>query len=369
MDAAPKLMTIVFLIETLIFSVAIGVGITVPFVGVLVRYRANYNPKAVQLDAENAENGASVHTGPIVNGYFAMMARVYRIEGWSGLYKGTMPALLSTILITLLVFVVVMVVGPGAWNGARKVPDVGLLGSLAYSIGLMLISLPTTIFTYRAITTPQKLPFFGLKQSLRSLLTPNERARPWVLYLTPGLLVTQLLHTGLFVLGLTPLRRLLLPKLSNKGSLEDVSVMKLSIYLVVVILSTAIFTPLDVMATRLAIQRNHKSSEYNLAATQDDAAVGEPPAYGAAVEEEVIGLRNEADPYLGFIDCAKRIIVEEGWRSLFRACGVLCWVLLLGPPRYEGADRLSACLGRDLPSVATKYLEYVFIYHWILEQE
>lgn len=30
-------------------------------------------------------------------------------------------------------------------------------------------------------------------------------------------------------------------------------------------------------------------------------------------------LRNEDDPYIGFVDCVKRIVNEEGYRTLFRA--------------------------------------------------
>jgi hypothetical protein len=29
-------------------------------------------------------------------------------------------------------------------------------------------------------------------------------------------------------------------------------------------------------------------------------------------------LRNDKDPYLGLVDCAKRIIDEEGWGALYR---------------------------------------------------
>lgn len=37
-------------------------------------------------------------------------------------------------------------------------------------------------------------------------------------------------------------------------------------------------------------------------------------------------LRNEGDPYLGLVDCAKRIVAEEGYRTLYRAW----WLTLLG---------------------------------------
>jgi hypothetical protein len=37
-------------------------------------------------------------------------------------------------------------------------------------------------------------------------------------------------------------------------------------------------------------------------------------------------LRNEGDPYLGLVDCAKRIVDEEGWSTLYRAW----WMTTLG---------------------------------------
>lgn len=37
-------------------------------------------------------------------------------------------------------------------------------------------------------------------------------------------------------------------------------------------------------------------------------------------------LRNEEDPYVGLVDCAKRILDEEGWGALYRAW----WITLLG---------------------------------------
>lgn len=44
----------------LIPSLIITLAIVVPLTGVLIRYRANYNPKSLQLDAEG---GAQAHTG------------------------------------------------------------------------------------------------------------------------------------------------------------------------------------------------------------------------------------------------------------------------------------------------------------------
>jgi hypothetical protein len=129
-----------------------------------------------------------------------------------------------------------------------------------------------------------------LMPSLRILLTPTERSRPWILYLTPGLLAAEVLHIVIVVLGLGPLRRLLVPPLSHKSEqpLADISIVKLCIYLVLVVLSTAILTPLEVIATRLAIQRNHASAEYN-SVSQEVEGDAEETAEFSGAEEDVIG--------------------------------------------------------------------------------
>jgi len=93
-----------------------------------------------------------------------------------------------------------------ARHGTYRAPDTGPLGTLFYSVGTMIITLPTVIITnryvshgsssnqrtehlpHRAITTPHKLPYLDAAKSLRVLLTPTERRKPWILYLTPGLM-------------------------------------------------------------------------------------------------------------------------------------------------------------------------------------
>ncbi|PFH51524.1 hypothetical protein AMATHDRAFT_47039 [Amanita thiersii Skay4041] len=304
----------------LLCSLALSLALVVPLTGVLVRFRANYNPKGLQLDAEG---GAQPYTGPIIRSYFSMFMRVYRIEGVPGLYKGFMPTTLSTLIVTILIL---LFLDAEPRHGAYRAPDVGILGTLVYSLGMMLISLPTVILTYRAITTPHKLSYFNITQSLRVLLTPTERRRPWILYLTPGLLAAEVSHISLVVLGLAPLRRLLLPSVTKyRLSISDISMFKLTIYFTIVGVSTMILTPLEVIAARLAIQRNHASAEYNSVSQEVEGDAEDMPEYSGA-EEDVIGLRSEADPYVGLVDCGKRIIHEEGWTTLYRAW----WLTLLG---------------------------------------
>ena len=61
----------------LFLALVISLVVFVPFTGVLVRFRANYNPKGLQLDSDG---GAVPYTGPVLRSYFGMMARVYRLE-------------------------------------------------------------------------------------------------------------------------------------------------------------------------------------------------------------------------------------------------------------------------------------------------
>ena len=61
----------------LVASLAISLAILVPLTGALVRFRAHYNPKGLQLDPDG---GVQPHTGPVITSFFAMLVRVYKIE-------------------------------------------------------------------------------------------------------------------------------------------------------------------------------------------------------------------------------------------------------------------------------------------------
>ncbi|KAM5531668.1 hypothetical protein V8D89_014657 [Ganoderma adspersum] len=301
---------------TLAISLAVSLGITVPLTGALVRLRANYNPKALQLDPEG---NVDVHTGPIVTSFFGMLQRVYRIEGWAGLYKGLMPTATATLVMTGFA-VAAMDSKKLASHGRVDPPDVGVLAAFVYAVFGTLVALPAAVITYRSIVTPYRLPYFRPIYSLRILLTPTERRRPWILYLTPGLVTAQVLQIAYTVVVLHGLRRLLL-------SADNFSPVKFGIYVAIEMASTAIICPLEVITTKLAIQRNHSTAEYNSVEQEVEDDAVEAPEYAeySGQEEDVIGLRHEKDPYYGFADCVKRIVDEEGWQALYRAW----WVTVL----------------------------------------
>ncbi|KAF9241275.1 mitochondrial carrier [Melanogaster broomeanus] len=262
--------------------------------GALLRFRAHYNPKGLQLDPDG---DVQPHTGPVITSFFVMLMRVYRIEGWPGLYKGLI-----------------------------QYPPTGVLAGY-YRVFAMLIDLPRTIITTRSVTTLHKLPYFHPLYSLRILLTPTERRRPWLLYLTPGLLAAEVSYIAYVNFGLGTFKQWLVPELAKPRfpSKEEISVIKLAIYFIVAVASTIILTPLQVISVRLAIQRNHAAPEFNSISQEEDGDAEEVTEYSGA-EEDVIGLRTEREPYTGLVDCAKRIIDEEGWRVLYRAW----WLTLFG---------------------------------------
>ncbi|KAH9009644.1 mitochondrial carrier [Lactarius pseudohatsudake] len=314
------LLVAIFLVLSFFF-LSIFLLITVP--GALVRLRANYNPKGLQLDPEN---DVQPHTGPVITSLFLMLSRVRRLEGWAGLMKGTVPGLLSFVVHSLFsaIFLDASLSSPRN-HDIYNSPATNIWGTLLYCIFLPLVSLPPMIITYRSIITPYQLPYFRPLHSLRVLLTPMERRKPWVLYLTPGLLAAELLHITYAVIGLRIIRHLLLPSLSHvDASVPQDFSRSLTSFLAISLFSTAILCPLEVISTRLAVQRNHESAEFNSVAQEKVGDTKDLPEYSP--DEDVIGLRNDTDPYLGLRDCAMKIIDEEGWRALYRGW----WLTMFG---------------------------------------
>ncbi|KAH8989986.1 mitochondrial carrier, partial [Lactarius akahatsu] len=243
----------------LLFAIFLSVFlITVPLTGALVRLRANYNPKGLQLDPED---GVQPHTGPVITSFFFMLCRVRSLEVWAGLMKGTgtltcrhyYPAVLS---LFSAIFLDASLLRPPN-HGIYNTPATKIWDTFVYNIFLMLVSLPKMIITdssSRPIIIPYQLPYFRPSHSLR------------VLYLTPGL-----------------------------------SAADLKIYLAISLFSTAILCLLEVISTRLAVQRHHESAEFNSVAQEEVGDTEDLPGYSP--DEDVIG------------DGASRIIDKEGWRT------------------------------------------------------
>jgi hypothetical protein len=68
---------------------------------------------------------------------------------------------------------------------------------------------------------------------------------------------------------------------------QDLSPRSLTIYLAISLFSTGILCPLEVISTRLAVQRNHESAEFNSVAQEETGDTEDLPEYSP--DEDVIG--------------------------------------------------------------------------------
>lgn len=155
-------------------SIGISVGISQPFNGAIVRLRANYLPKAVSLDnvledgqASSAASGpralssfllserrSTAKIGPVVTGVFTMMMRTKRLEGWSGIYKGSAPVAVQLVTLSALTLLFFSGASQSSAGGAYKAGPAGpgqfgFFSNLFYMLFVAVVALPLNVITYR----------------------------------------------------------------------------------------------------------------------------------------------------------------------------------------------------------------------------
>ncbi|KAJ8081181.1 hypothetical protein PM082_018024 [Marasmius tenuissimus] len=306
-----------------LLSVAVGFLVSlivfVPLSGVLVRWRVHYNPRRIELVATDTEQQpeALPDRTSYVTGYFSTLRKIYVIEGVSGYYKGLLPDTLRRVFGT---FMNVITFSYLSRQGLYTLPwenfkwNDGLWLVLIVALNLF-IDIPLQILTTRAIVTPYKLPWTKPRVGLKMLLSPIERRRPWKLYLLPGIFLNHLVAklTWMFVIGLT------FSLLARPTVIQYTVWWKLLVLKLIFNLTLATFLSVWMVAqARLAVQRTLQtdgaSEDANIAAVAASAGV---ELYST---EEVINSRDAVeDPYVGLVDCFKKIAAEEGRRTLFRA--------------------------------------------------
>jgi hypothetical protein len=109
--------------------------------------------------------------------------------------------------------------------------------------------------------------------------------------------------------------------------LDSLPPFRTGIFIVFLVVSAVmVLTPLEVITTRLSVQRNHSQAAGFGAVPQDE----QPDMEYAGQDEDVIALRPEDNPYEGFTHCAKSILQEEGPEALLRAWWVTVILSLSG---------------------------------------
>ncbi|EJU01858.1 hypothetical protein DACRYDRAFT_40236, partial [Dacryopinax primogenitus] len=324
-------------ILVLLLTVFLSLLITVPFLSLVIRYRAHYSPRALGLPEDTTApltGTTGLTTGPEIRGLLHLLSRIRAQEGIAGLYKGICPVLFESLLGGLTALIYFGITSPGMAVGAggsyAVAPTFGL-AAFGWAVFSLLLNLPMTVILNRSITTPYRLPYSPLR-ALRLLLSPTEYRQPWKIYLLPGLLPTKLVHIAYLTLVLPGLRAILVPSFSPESEWGDTlgfwGGMGLGTYVVFLLLSTALLCPLEIIALRLSLQPLSGPKVAN-APPVHPAAPGlgtnlppseEPPLAGT--EEDVILLRSPetgGEPYEGMRDCYKKIRQEEGGRVLARA--------------------------------------------------
>ncbi|KAL7414511.1 hypothetical protein BDY24DRAFT_385458 [Mrakia frigida] len=325
-----ELLTVILVatsIMVLTFSVAALV--VMPITGSIVRLRANYLPMGVSLEDVESEGGDK-RVGPVVRRVSGMIMRVKRLEGLSGLYKGISPFLALNLLISIASIAFIGGSSKVTPKGTYQVPNASSLSMSLFGLVMTLVTLPCTILINRTIVTPHALPWHPVK-AVKIILTPFERANPWVIYKAPGLLAATALHIFWVSFVSKGFKNLVVPELGDglfeppevegeEPQLVKIRMGRLAIFLLFQALSTFVLCPLEVLAVRLSIQRQNGGQ----------TPVDQVPSEYAAKDEDVIGLRGEEEPYEGLVDAIKTILNEEGWVTLYTAWIVTLAGLMLG---------------------------------------
>lgn len=245
------------------------------------------------------------------------MKRVYRLEGYYGFWKGAYFVFAHAVVISICSIIFVGTQAVKNSKGTFTFPKEAGVSMALFALVLTFISLPFNILTNRAIITPYRLPT-DLRRTFEVLLSPHERARPWTLYLTPGLLAGVALNTVAVVIVAGFWRILFI----GKEEITDVAVWKIVFVVLFQIISTLWLAPIDIIIVKLSVQPN-LGSEISVEDPEGDVPEG---LRFAGQGEDVVGLRPTTDPYTGFVDAARKINDEEGWQALYRGW----WFTTLG---------------------------------------
>ncbi|KAK0193845.1 hypothetical protein F5146DRAFT_1032793 [Armillaria mellea] len=180
--------------------------ILVPFNGVLVRYRATTD------DAPT---------------FWRVAKRVYQIQGIRGLCYGMAPTLLSVALARL-------------WP--YRLPPKFYISPSPSTIGYSLISALLGTLYYLFV--------------LVLVYSDHERENPWAVYQIPGLLPALVINVFINIKVIRPLHYLIFPVDHPQDTSATETCLRLACILLVTALGAAVLTPLEVITTRLALQRS-----------------------------------------------------------------------------------------------------------------
>ncbi|TFK75179.1 hypothetical protein BDN72DRAFT_955187 [Pluteus cervinus] len=207
-----------------------------PLANVAVRHRAEYYPKSKD-DSENDVLRVRETRFTLRR----LVKKVWEKEGLEGFYKGSALIMLNALLPLFTKFFVTP-------SPITIYANPSLFFNMLY--------IPFLIISYRSVTTPHFLPLKKPLEIIKNILTSQERRRPYILYFTPGLVIAFLLSIGLQCFLLLPLRNDVWRMFKGDNSTAN-QIARTVADLTMVIITTLILCPIDVVITRLVLQRNY----------------------------------------------------------------------------------------------------------------
>lgn len=355
---------IIVLVEIVFF-----VGVTVPFINVLTRLRANYLPRAVSLDhvmeagrEEEPRQKSWIKSiiawryyenpkiGPNVRTFLPMAKRVYQIEGVRGLYKGTFLSILQLLVMFVLIF---LFLEPSKADPSEfKIVSVDRpLSSLCKLTISVLVLLPTEVLIRRTMVHHSMVSWRNPRIALRQVLSPTELLQPWRLYTVPGLLPLQLFRqfTASYVTHFVrywtlPVMEVSVPLTGAKPNQDEfhaptsdtfrITFFGLIFFLAWSLGAALVLVPIDCILVRLMTQYD-RTSTLDISSHQGQAAfeqdledeiittANEPvtslrPCYGHDQPTSTEFGASQVEPYKSASDCFYKMYEEEGSESLMR---------------------------------------------------
>lgn len=212
-----------------------------------------------------------------------------------------------------------------------------------------------TSLSHRLIVSPHKFRLAEPKTIFHLTFTDYERGHPFKLLQYCGLVLpfffnlvfTKYVYVPLYVGNMRRMENPFYTPPGDEGLWYKYlmqpnwySWMRVGIHVGLVITATLIWTPVHVILTRLAVQPVHgppntePTEERDIDKFVDMGIIAAPSylQYGLTTTDFLCicwsialnSLTTEQHPYLGFRDCFKRIVKEEGWGVLYR-----CWWLTM----------------------------------------
>lgn len=178
---------------------------------------------------------------------------------------------------------------------------------------------------------PRILTFRNPRKSLEELLSYSELAQPWRLYLTPGLLATQLVHITWIGLFTRIVRHLSVPTLGglppstpaspdddtysgpSSGSLE-VTNFGLAFFITWCVLSVVILSPIECAIVRLSVQRPERQQPLHLAyarVASNSTSTAPAPYNNQAQVQTALGQEGSREDYRDSAAPAQGVVRTE----------------------------------------------------------